>query len=105
MRYEFVNWWPAVVFGWPAILLALVLSVMGVAKRSPLPLVVSAVIATPFSLYLGGSPRFGWLGFMIPVLLLGASVAVRYRRVEIAWLLLVPIVAVLGWVASIVLGE
>ncbi len=105
MRYEFVNWWPAVVFGWPAILLALVLSVMGVAKRSPLPLVVAAVIATPFSFFLGGSPRFGWLGFMIPALLIGASIAVRYRRVEIAWLLLVPIVVVLGWVASIVLGE
>ena len=91
--------------GWPSILLALVLSVIGVAKRSPLLLVVSAVVATPFSLYLGGSPRFGWLGFIIPVLLLGASVAVRYRRVEIAWLLLVPTVAVLGWVASLVIRE
>ncbi len=102
---NYVNWWPAVVFGWPSILLALVLSVIGIAKKSPLLLVVSAVVATPFSLYLGGSPRFGWLGFIIPVLLLGASVAVRYRRVEIAWLLLVPIVAVLGWVATIVMGE
>ncbi len=100
-----MNWWPAVVFGWPSILLAIVLSVIGVAKRSPLLLVVSAVIASPFSLYLGGSPRVGWLGFMIPVLLLGASIAVRYRRVEIAWLLLVPIVVVVGWVASLVMGE
>ena len=102
---NYVNWWPAVVFGWPAILLAIVLSVVGIAKRSPSVLVTSALIATPFSLFLGGGPRFGWLGFMIPVLLLGASVAVRYRRVEIAWLLLVPIVAVVGWVASIVMGE
>ena len=102
---NYVNWWPAVVFGWPAILLAIVLSVVGIAKRSPSVLVTSALIATPFSLFLGGGPRFGWLGFMIPVLLLGASVAVRYRRVEIAWSLLVPIVAVLAWVASIVMGE
>jgi len=42
---------------------------------------------------------------MIPVLLLGASVAVRYRRVEIAWLLLVPIVVVVGWVASLVIRQ
>jgi hypothetical protein len=102
---NYVNWWPAVVFGWPAILSALVMSAIGVAKRRPLLLVVSAVIATPFSLFLGGSPRFGWLGFMIPVLLLGASVAVRYRRAEIAWSLLAPIVVVLAWVASIVMGE
>ena len=100
-----MNWWPGVVFGWPAILLALALSVLGIIKRVPLLLVVSAVIASPFSLYLGGTPRVGWLGFMIPVLLLGASVAVRYRRVEIAWLLLVPIVSVVGWVASLVMGE
>ena len=102
---SYVNWWPAVVFGWPAILLALVLSVLGISKRIPGLLAFAAIIATPFSLFLGGSPRFGWLGFMIPVLLIGASVAVRYRRIEIAWLLLVPVVAVLGWVASIVMWE
>jgi len=85
--------------------LAIVLSVLGITKRSPSVLAASAIIATPFSLYLGGSPRVGWLGFIIPVLLVGASVAVRYRRVEIAWLLLVPIVAIVGWVASIVMGE
>jgi hypothetical protein len=100
-----VNWWPAIVFGWPVVLLAIVLSVLGIIKTIPLLLVVSAVLLAPFSLYLGGSPRVGWLGFMIPVLLLGVSVAVRYRRVEIAWLLLVPVVTVLGWVASIVMGE
>jgi hypothetical protein len=102
---NYVNWWPAIVFGWPVVLLAIVLSVLGIIKKIPLLLVVSAVFLAPFSLYLGGSPRVGWLGFMIPVLLLGTSVAVRYRRVEIAWLLLVPVVAVLGWVASIVIGE
>ena len=102
---NYVNWWPALVFGWPAISLAIVLSVLGITKRSPSVLVFAAVIATPFSLYLGGSPRIGWLGFMIPVLLLGASVAVRYRRAEIAWLSLVPIVAVVGWVATLVMGQ
>ena len=100
-----VNWWPAVVFDWPAILLAIVLSVLGITKKSPAVLVASAVIAIPFSIYLGGNPGIGWLGFMIPVLLLGAGVAVRYRRVEIAWLLLVPVVAVVGWVASLVMRQ
>ena len=85
--------------------MAIVLSALGVIKKSPAVLAASAVIATPFSIFLGGNPRFGWLGFMIPVLLLGASVAVRYRRVEVAWLLLVPVMVVLGWVASLVIGE
>ena len=85
--------------------MAIVLSALGVIKKSPAVLAASAVIATPFSIFLGGNPRFGWLGFMIPVLLLGASVAVRYRRVEVAWLLLVPVMVVVGWVASLVIGQ
>ena len=102
---DYLTWWPAYVFGWPAILLAIVLSALGVIKKSPAVLAAAAVIATPFSIFLGGNPRFGWLGFMIPVLLLGASVAVRYRRVEVAWLLLVPVMVVVGWVASLVIGQ
>ena len=31
---DYVNWWPAVVFGWPFILLAIVLSVLGIRLRS-----------------------------------------------------------------------
>ena len=100
-----MSWWPAVVFGWPAILLAIVLSVVGIIKRSAAVLVASAVVATPFSLYLGGTPRVSWLGFLMPVLLLGAGVAVRNRRIEIAWLLLMPVVAVVGWVASLVIEQ
>ena len=102
---SYVNWWPALVFGWPPILLAIVLSVLGITKGLPALLAASAVIATPFSLYLGGTPRVGWLGFMIPVLLIGAAVAVRNRRAGTAWLLLVPVVAVVGWVASLVMGQ
>lgn len=100
-----MNPWPGVVFSWLLILLALVLPVLGIAKRLPVLLAASAVIATPYSLYLGMAPRVGWLGFMIPVLLIGSGVAVRYRRVEIAWLLLAPVVAVVGWVASLVMGQ
>jgi len=102
---HYMSWWPAVVFGWPAIGLAIVLSVLGIAKKRLTILVVSAVIATPFSFYLGTTPRVGWLGFMIPVLLIGAGVAVRYRQVQIAWLLLVPVLVVVGWVASLVLQD
>jgi hypothetical protein len=82
-----------------------VLSVVGIIKRSAAILVASAVIAAPFSLYLGGTPRVGWLGFILPVLLIGVGVAARNRRIEIAWLLLMPVVAVVGWVASLVMQQ
>ena len=100
-----MNWWPAVVFGWPSILVAIVLSVLGITKRRPAVLIASAVVAAPFSLYLGGSPRIGWLGLMNPVLLIGASVAVRYHKVRLAWMLVVPVLALVGWVATLVLWE
>jgi len=100
-----VNPWPWVVFGWLTLLLALALPVLGITKRLPALLAISAVIATPYSLYLGAAPRVGWPGYMIPVLLIGAGVAVRYRRAQIAWLLLIPVMAVVGCVASLVIRE
>jgi hypothetical protein len=100
-----VSWWPTVVFGWPAILSALALSVLAIARSKPFLLAASAVIAAPFSFYLGGTPRIGWLALMIPLSLIGACVAVWYRRPGTAWLLLVPVVAVVGWVASTVLRQ
>lgn len=100
-----MSWWPAIVFGWPAILLAIVLSVLGIIKRRQALLIASAIVATPFSFYLGGSPRIAWMGLMIPVLLIGAGIAVRFQKVRMAWLLLVPVLAVVSWVAALVLSE
>ena len=94
-----MNWWPAVVAGWPAILLSLALSVVGIRRRRPVLLAAAAVIAIPFSLYLGGTPAVGWIGLVIPLILTVASASVHYRRPEIAWSLLVPVMAVVSWVA------
>ncbi len=100
-----LDWWPAVVFGWPAIILALVLSVAGVIRKKPIWLYVAAVIVIPFTFYLFGSPRIGPAGLTIPLLLAGAGIAVRRGRYDLAWLLLAPFAGVIAWLAIIVLGE
>ena len=105
MTNSIANWWPAIVFGWPAILAAISLAALGIVSKKPAALFVSALLAAPFSLYLGGTPTFGVLGFMIPILLVGAGVSVRFHRVPAAWLLLAPVLAVVGWLAIIVLGD
>ncbi len=97
--------WPAILFGWPAILVSIALSIMGIVRGRPKWLVVAAFVALPFSLYLAGSPAFGWLGLSIPLLLAGASVASRYDQPMVAWSLLAPFVGVSGWLAIVVMTE
>ena len=105
MTNSIANWWPAIVFGWPAILAAISLAAFGIVRKKAAALFVSAFMAAPFSLYLGGTPRFGIFGLMIPMLLVAAGVAVRFHRVPAAWSLLAPVLAMVGWLAIIVLGD
>jgi hypothetical protein len=97
--------WPAIVFGWPAILVSISLSITGIVRQRPKWLVVAAFVALPFSLYLAGSPAFRWFGVAIPFLLVGASIAINYDKTRIAWTLLAPFVGVSGWLAIVVISE
>ena len=100
-----LEWWPMVVFGWPAIVLALSLSVAGIVRKRPIWLYVAAIIVIPFTFYLFGSPRIGLAALMIPLLLAGAGIAVRRGRFDLAWLLLAPFVGLIAWLAFVVLSE
>jgi hypothetical protein len=100
-----VSWWPALVFGWPAIILALILSVLGITRRRCVLLAAAAVITMPFSFYLLASPVLGWSGLAIPSCLLGAGAAIRYHRTTLAWLLLLPVFCIIAWVANAVLSQ
>ena len=97
--------WPAILFGWPAIMVAIALSVMGIVRRRARWLVVAAVVTLPFSLYLSGSPAFGWLGLSIPLLLPAASIAIYHHHAKVAWFLLAPFVGVSGWLAIAVMSQ
>lgn len=94
--------WP-ILLGWPAILASIVLSVIGIVRRRPAWLIVAAFLATPFALYLAASPRFGWLELIIPMLLIGASIAVYRQHAGLAWLLLAPMAGLSGWLAIVLM--
>ena len=96
--------WP-ILLGWPAILVSLALSVTGIVRRRPAWLVFAAIIVVPVSLYLLGTPRFRWIGPVLPVLLFGASIAIRRSLPWLAWYFLVPFVGFFGWLAVIVISE
>jgi len=99
------QWWPAIVFGWPAVIVTLLLSVTGIARKKPVLLVIATIVVTPFSFYLMGSPRFGLVGLAIPLLLVSSSIAVHRRHLVLAWMLLVPVVGVFSRLAMLVLRQ
>ena len=100
-----ISWWPAIVFGGPSILVALGLSMIGIARRKPILVALAVLIAIPFAIYLVGNPGLRWIGMMIPLLLIGASLSVRFHHTAIAWSLLLPIVAVVSLLAISVMGQ
>jgi len=82
------EWWPAVVFGWPAVVLSLVLAAAGIVLKKPVLLVVSAVLAAPFSYYLSGAQNWMALaGPAILVTLLAGAYTVKRGLLWLAWCL------------------
>ena len=104
MERKMLTLWP-ILLGWPAILVSLALSVMGIVLGRSAWLIVAAIIVVPFSLYLFGTPRFVWIALLLPVLLFGASIAIRRSLPLLAWSLFIPFVGFFGWLALIVMSE
>jgi hypothetical protein len=66
----------AVIF-WGCSGASIVLSVLGLVKRSPPLLFLAAAFATPLALYLTATPRFRTVGLLIPVPQLLSGLVVR----------------------------
>jgi hypothetical protein len=96
---------PQIIFGWPFMIIALVLSVGGVALKQSKLVVAGALFFMPPSLYLSGYPGIRWLAIFLPFFILGAAYLVREKRHEIAWLLLVPPVGIVLWLAYLVMEQ
>ena len=100
------EWWPAVVFGWPAVIVSVTLAVVGIVGGKPVLLVVSAVLAAPFSFYLsGGNSWILTVCAALPLTFVAAAYAVKRRRPWIGWCLLAPFVGVAIWLAVAVVSQ
>ena len=98
------TWWPALVFGWPGPILAIIFCVVGIVRARVAWLIAAAVVIMPFSLYLGMNPRVPW-GVALPLLPLIAAGATARGSKPIAWLSLLLLTGMILWLASIVFGE
>ncbi len=100
------EWWPAGMFGWPAVVVSVVLAAAGILFRLPVLLLVAGVLAAPFSYYLSGAESWVALaGPAIPLTLFAGGYAVKRRLWWVAWCLLAPFVGVAIWLAVGVVSQ
>ena len=93
------------IFGWPAIILSLVVSIAGILKKWPWMLVLGGVLCVPFTVYLFGFTYLHFFGFLLPFFQFGAAWAVHAKRKTVAWVLLLPLVIIMGFLAFLVLAN
>jgi hypothetical protein len=80
----------AIFFGWPAITASLILCVIGLLKQNYWLLIISAIVAFPFSWFLSGFPIVNSPLFLLPLFVFGAAWAMHRHREMLAWFLAIP---------------
>lgn len=76
--------------GWPAILVTVVLTIMGLLRNDYRFILWAAILAFPYSWYLAGFPSIRSPMFLTPVLIFCSAWAMRYDRQMLAWILAIP---------------
>lgn len=94
-----------IIFGWPFIILSLLVCLVGLITKHYWLLLVGAVLFAPFSYYLSGAPGIRWIGFAFPLFQAGAAFAVRGNKMPLAWILTLPAFLVSAWLAFVVLSQ
>ena len=91
--------------GWPGIIASFVFSVIGCIRKRYMWLVLGAVFALPISLYLGATPGFKYFMAFLPLFQLCSAYAVHKRVKWLSWVLLVPFVGTMIWLANVVVTQ
>ncbi len=94
-----------VLLGWPALLVALALSGFGTYHKRPWNLYTAAILILPVSLYLAATPRFAFVTLLAPLALLLAGLATKRNKINLAIVMVLPVVLFFSWLALIVLQE
>ena len=91
------------IFGWPAIGISILLSVIGVILKKPWLLVASGIVCIPFTYYI--SSGFRSPAILLPVFEFGAAYAVVREWKWITWLFVTPLIVVAVVLAYTVLTQ
>ena len=79
-----------IVFGWPAIITTILLSIIGLISKKPVLLVIAGFICMPFTYYMSNGFRNPFL--LLPLMLFASAFAITRQKRIVAWLLVTPLV-------------
>ena len=91
-----------IIFGWPAIITSILLSIAGVWLKKPALLVTAGIVCIPFTYYLSG---YRTPAIVLPLFQFGSAYAITRQKNLLAWLLIVPIVVIAVVLAYVVLTQ
>ena len=91
-----------IIFGWPAIITSILLSIAGAWLKRPTLLVIAGIVCIPCSYYLSG---YGTPGVVLPFFQFGSAYALQRQKISLAWLLIAPIVIIAVLLAYVVLTQ
>jgi len=92
-----------IIFGWPAIITSILLSIAGVLLRKPALSVAAGIVCIPFTYYISNGFRTPTL--LLPLLQFASAYAITRQRNLMAWLLITPLVIGSAVLAYVVLTQ
>lgn len=81
-----------IIFGWPAVITSILLSIAGAWLKKPALLVTAGILCMPFIYYISGGFRSP--AAVLPLLKIGSAYAIMHQKIQIAWLLILPLIIV-----------
>ena len=91
------------IFGWPAIITSILLSIAGVVLKKPVLLVAAGIVCIPFTYYISNGFRTPTL--VLPLFQFASAYAVMRQKNLMAWLLIAPMMIISILLAYAVLAQ
>jgi hypothetical protein len=92
-----------IIFGWPAIIVTILLSITGLVLKKPALLVIAGFICMPFTYYASNGLRNPFV--LLPLLEFASAYAVTRQRKVAAMLLITPFIIISILIAYAVLSQ
>jgi len=79
-----------IVFGWPAIIATILLSIAGLVLKKHVPLIIAGFVCMPFTYYISNGFQNPFM--TLPLLQFASAFAITRHKQVVAWLLITPLI-------------